>query len=327
VLLTAAPHLVLDGIQVAAATIGASTAYLYLRPHPPALSAVRHAVQERRRAGLDRVPVDVVVAADGFVAGEASAVVSRLSGGPALPRAKPPRVSDAGVGGRPTLVSNVESLAHVALIARHGGAWFRSVGVVDDPGTRLFTVTGAAGGRRVVEMPGGSTLAEVVDAAGGVGDDPQAVLLGGYHGAWADAVDVWDLPLTSTALAPAGCSVGAGVVILLPRGVCGLVETARVVRYLATESARQCGPCLFGLPALADAMQAIANTRRAARARAAAVRYSATLTDRGGCHHPDGTVRLVRSAFDVFAAEVDLHGKGICTARRGAAVLPVPVTA
>lgn len=323
-LLAADPHLALDGLQLAAHAVGAERAVLYLHRNPRLVSIVRAAIDERRHAAVDRVRVELVTAPPRFIAGEESAVAARVSGGMALPRSKPPRVFERGVDGAPTLVQNVETLAHVALIARWGPQWFRAVGPPEQPGSMLFTVSGGVRAPGVTEAAVGATVRQLVDAAGGLTAPPAAVVLGGYHGTWVGWDDVVDLPLSNAVLRPRGWAVGAGVVAVLPIGVCGLVETARVVRYLATESAGQCGPCAFGLPAIADAMLAVARPGRHGRAVAAAQRWAALVERRGACHHPDGTVRFLRSALGVFADELRAHDKGRCTATADRPVLPLP---
>jgi NADH:ubiquinone oxidoreductase subunit F (NADH-binding) len=323
-LLTMNPHLTLDGLQLAAATLGAGRAVIYLHRHPQLLPRVQAAVMDRWRAGVDQVRVEVVAAPPRFVAGEESAVASRISGGLALPRFKPPRVFERGVSDRPTLVQNAETLAHIALIARYGADWFRTVGPNDQPGSMLFTVSGAVAAPRVLEAPVGTTVGELITTCGGALEPIGAVLLGGYHGTWIHADDVWDLPLHNAVLRPHGWAVGAGVVAALPASACGLRETARVVRYLADESAGQCGPCAFGLPAIATAMAELATPGRHKQAHALVKRWAGMLPGRGACHHPDGTVRFVRSALEVFADELGRHTARRCTGARAAAVLPIP---
>ena len=249
-LLWLAPHLVLDGLQLAAAAVGARRAYLYVHRHDQLLRLLGHALAERSAAGCDRIAVEIVAAPPRFLAGEESALASRVGGGPAVPTFKRPRVFERGVGGAPTLVQNVETLAHVALIARFGAAWFRQVGTAAEPGSMLVTAHRADGASLVSEVPLGAPLADVL----GLGRQPvQAVLAGGYHGAWIPAARAAALPLANAALRQAGASLGAGVLAALPPDRCGLAETARVLRYLAAESAGQCGPCLNGLPRMAGA--------------------------------------------------------------------------
>ncbi len=324
VLLVHAPHLVLDGIQVACRAVGARRAHLYVPRVPAVLESVRRAVDERSRRGLDAVPVEVVTAPPRFISGQESAAVARVGGAQALPRFAVPPVYQRGLKNQPTLVQNVETLAHLALIVRYGAAWFRSVGTPDEPGTALFTVGGAVGHPGVVEEPVGTRLRGLLEAAGGVTGPLRAVLVGGYHGAWVPAPQAFDLAMSNAALRPYGASVGAGVVCALPESACGVVETARVVRYLADESAGQCGPCLNGLPAIAGGLVELAGSRPRARVRADVERWAGLVVGRGACAHPDGTVRMVRSALQVFAAEIDLHGHGRCSATGNRAVLPLP---
>jgi NADH:ubiquinone oxidoreductase subunit F (NADH-binding) len=303
-LLTRAPHLVLDGLQLAATAVDASDCYLYL---PAALvNHVRHAIATRR----DHRPVTVVTAPDTFVAGEESAVIAGIGGARPLPTDKRKLVVEAGLRGRPTLVQNVETLAHMAMIARHGPAWFRRHGTEAEPGTFLATVGGAVAAPGVHEVPYGIQLTDLLDLAGGPATRLSAVLVGGYHGTWLPRTDV---PMSRTGLAPYGATPGAGVVHALPASYCGLMETARITGYLANQSARQCGPCRFGLPAMADSLHRLAAGERNRDLPRQVVALTGLVTNRGACHHPDGTVRLVRSALTVFADEIGRHLAGRCS--------------
>jgi NADH:ubiquinone oxidoreductase subunit F (NADH-binding) len=117
------------------------------------------------------------------------------------------------------------------------------------------------------------------------------------------------------------------VLAALPGDRCGIAETARVVRYLALESAGQCGPCFNGLPRMAGALEELAGPWPGPRAPADLERWSGLVSGRGACHHPDGTVRLVRSCLRVFADEMDHHARGYCTGASGRPFLPLPAEA
>lgn len=326
-LLAGNPHLVLDGLQLAARIVAADRAFLYVHDSPGAVSEVVRALAERREVGGDRYDVELLTAPPMFVAGEESSVVSRVSGGAAVPRSKPPRVFEVGAFGRPTLVQNVETLAHIGFVARVGAAEFRRVGSKTQPGTMLFTVTGAVRAPGVVEAPVGVALTELIDAAGGLSALPQAVLLGGYHGGWASWHVARGLTMSNESLRAHGLSVGAGVVVILPADACGPAETARVLEYLADESAGQCGPCVFGLPALAASYREVVNGRRPARHRRRLDELPVMLERRGGCNHPDGSLRFFRSARAVFAEHLASHRRGACPLPMHPPVLPVPVRA
>jgi NADH:ubiquinone oxidoreductase subunit F (NADH-binding) len=311
-LLVRAPHLVLDGLQLAAECVGADVAYAYVGRR--AVDAVRAALAERRAAGWDAVPTTLVPAPDHFVSGEESAAVAAIEGRRALPSDKLRRVVEAGVHGRPTLVQNVETLAHLALVARYGAGWFKASGTADEPGTFLATVTGAVARPGVVEAGYGAPLAELLAAAGGPTEPLRALLVGGFHGAWVPA-DAVDLPMSRAALGPLGASPGAGVLVALPVSRCGLAETAKIVSYLAGQSAGQCGPCRYGLPRMSDTLARLVAGDRDPRLSAEVHRLAGLVERRGACQHPDATARFVRSSLAAFPDEVHRHLAGQCAAR------------
>ena len=284
VLMARSPQLVLDGAVLAAEMIGASKAVVVV--HRGVREIVAEAVAERVRARSGRVRLEVRTAADRFVAGQASAVVHWIQRGVPTPTATPPHLSRRGLRGAPTLVQNVETLAHLALIARYGASWFRSAGTPAEPGSMLVTVLGAVRRPAVLEVEIGMPVGEVLELAGGASAPPQALLLGGYFGTWVDAAEAVGLPFSSAGLADLGAGPGAGLIAALPAGACGLAETARVVRYLAGESAGQCGPCRFGLPAIAGEVERLADGRGADPG--LLQRWLAQVDGRGGCAHPGG---------------------------------------
>jgi NADH:ubiquinone oxidoreductase subunit F (NADH-binding) len=306
-----------------AKAVQASDAFLYVNARS-SRTWLDKAIVERRQARVDRVGVDVAFAPDAFIAGEESAVVNWLAGGAAIPRSKPPRVIERGLRGRPTLVCNVETLALLALIARRGAVWFRSTGTAESPGTMLFTVGGAVHHSSIVEAAHGTRLADVLDGAGGPARTLQAVLLGGYHGSWLTAQEAASARLSREQLARFGASPGAGVVLALAEGTCGLAEVSRVMSYLARESAGQCGPCLNGLPRIAEQVKALAFRGGDRRTLDELLRLGGLVEGRGACHHPDGSVRFLRSALRVFGPEIDRHLGGHCSYTSGGPVLPVP---
>ena len=228
-----------------------------------------------------------------------------------------------GLGGAPTLVQNVETLAHLALIARQGPRWFRSVGTEAEPGSMLTTVRGSDGRSRISEVPLGLPLKNLLPDL----PSDSAVLVGGYHGTWLSGGQALQLTLDNSSLSAAHARVGAGVVIALPPSRCGLAEVARVARYLALESAGQCGPCLNALPRIATALAEIAAGRAHQRALNDVERWSGLASGRGACRHPDGTARFVSSALQTFAVEVGRHRKGRCSAASREPFLPVPRSA
>jgi NADH:ubiquinone oxidoreductase subunit F (NADH-binding) len=327
-LLAMAPHLVLDGAVLAARAVGAEIAHICLdRSRDWQVRTVRRAVEERQRTGLDPVLVEVHELPSRYVASEETSIVRWLNGGEAKPTTTPPRPAERGVRGRPTLVDNVETLAHIALIARFGPTWFRQAGSPDAPGTMLVTITGAVSSPGVHEIETGTRVGDVL-ALGGA-DDGGAVLVGGYFGTWHDRRDIARLPLTAAGLRAAGASPGAGVVFALPAGSCGLAEASRILGYLSGQSARQCGPCAFGLPAIADDLAQLAAGQPQGDVLDRLARRLGTISGRGACRHPDGAVRMAASALAAFRADAHLHAArrpclGAHSRRRQASGLPIP---
>lgn len=308
VLLERAPHLVLDGAQVTGALIRADHIVLFIpAEHGGAAHAVQVALAERARRRIDALHVELAAPPARYAAGEESALADWAAGGSGLPMFRPDKGVPMAVRRSPVLVQNAETLAHVALVARHGDAWYRSVGAPDAPGTTLVTVTGAVQRPGVMEVELGTPVGHIL-AWAEVRRQPGGVLLGGYGGAWIEGSDL-DVPFSPAALRERGAAVGAGVIGVLPAGACGLAETARLVAYLADESAGQCGPCTFGLPAVAEDLDRLAMGAADPALLERLRRRLEVIPGRGACGLPDGAVRLAHSALRVFAFDVANHAR------------------
>ena len=320
-LLTRAPHLVLDGIQLAARAVKADEAHLVVHTGGRLAANLRREIANRG----DRISVQVHTLPTRYVASEETAVVHWLNGGEAKPTFTPPRPFEQGVGRRPTLINNVETLAHLAMLVRRGDEWFRSVGDVDEPGTLLVTLNGAGLDRAVAEVPTGTTVGLVAERAGLDLSASPGVLIGGYFGTWLPTDYATQLPLTHRAMRSAGAALGAGIIAALPPDRCGVVETARVAAYLAAHNAGQCGPCLNGLPAIAGALRGLATGHWDDRKWPMLERWLSVVPGRGACRHPDGAVRFVATALSTFAADVGRHRAGRpCNKAGSQPWLPVP---
>src|SRR5579875_435051 len=275
VLMAMRPHLVLDGAELAADTVGATEVVLYVgRELTDARQALERAIAERGGRRWGRRRVRLVTAPPRYVAGEETAAVRFVDGGPA-----------------PLLV----------------------------------TVGGAVRRPGVYEVPHGISLDQVLGTAEPVG--PMAgILLGGYFGAWVAPSRAASVVLDDEALAASGVGLGCGVVFVLPDEACPVMETARILGFLAHESARQCGPCQYGLQALAEVAHRVAIGRGGADDVALLRRWAGQLRGgRGACRHPDGAVGLLTSALDTFADHVRLHLRpSPCPASRAATWLPFP---
>ena len=292
-LLTRRPHAVLDGLLLAADAVGAERAVIYLS-HPETVDAVSAALAELPAGTARRVQTHVV--AHRYVAGEESAVCRSLNGGPALPRAKPPRVFETGVDGLPTLVSNVETLAAAAWIARNGADAYRRYGTGSSPGTALVTLGGPVARPGVYEVPYGVTVRQLfTECAGTDPDAAPGLLMGGWFGGIATP-DVLDAAWCYDALGDAGSCLGCGAVTLLGADERIGDVSARLARWYASESAGQCGVCHKGTAAVADALERVRDDGALPADHANLLRWGTSLHGKGACAFLDGAARLARTA-------------------------------
>lgn len=324
VLLRGAPHLVIDGAVVGAAMVGAREAIIAVEAGSRReYAALDKALAERESRRVDdRLKISLATVPDGFVVGEERALVDALNGGPGKPTHTPPRPFQKGINGAPTLVHNAESAAQLALIARHGAEWFRALGTPAEPGSALVTLTGAVAHAGVYEIPLGAALDDLLAAAGGLSEPIRAYLVGGYFGTWLDADDVVGLRLSNADLVAHGGGLGARAIVALPATACGLTETARIARYLSDESSGQCGPCTYGLDAIAGGLERL--VRGDGSVLRDIERWLGLVVGRGECRHPDGAAKLIASALEVFADEVRRHTVDRQCSGDGRQVLPVP---
>ena len=275
----------------------------------------------RTAALLQRAGLDVLEAPPRYVSSEESALVSLAHGGLARPVTKRQPVSRGGVDAsgrrlRPTLVLNAETTWRVAQVARNGVEWFRGFGTPDEPGPRLVAVSTPRVWGHVVQTEAGVPLASILDAGGGLPAGAPAVLVGGLGGAFVPTDAAAHLRWSSAELAPHGATLGPGVVEVLDPRDCPLGFVDRCLTWAAGESAGQCGPCMFGLPALAADWHGVVAGDASATAR---VRYRVgLLPGRGACRFPDGVARFAATALHVFAPHVAAHAAHHCPTREPA---------
>ena len=304
-LITCSPHLVLDGAAAVAHALRTREVHIAVPSEFPAIRlVVEKALRERAVAG-ERLNVRLHDAAPRFVAGQAQAVLQLLAGRDNLPVTAWQPEAVRGHRGRPTLLSNAETFAHIGHLARVGPQGYAAHGTALEPGTTLLTLRGDGMDPEVREVAYGTALALILDKA----EMTRPLLLGGYHGTWLRPEQLRGLALSRNDIAAAGATLGAGVILPLAEGWCPLVRTAALVDYLAGQSAGRCGPCLNGLPAMAHALGALVHgggpLQRVEELCGLVVR-------RGACAHPDGTARLVTSMLQRFPEEVDSHLLGTC---------------
>jgi NADH:ubiquinone oxidoreductase subunit F (NADH-binding) len=312
-LLRRRPHLVLDGMFRAAALIGASGAYVYVSDRGSA-DSIQAALAELDEAPL-QTRVHLVDAA--YVAGEESAAVRAINGGPAKPTDKPPRPFQEGIAGRPTLVSNVETLANLAFIATQGAEAFKVHGTdTGSPGTFLMTVTGAVERPGLYEIPMGITVGEAIGTLAGLRGAPRGFLMGGFF-AGLLGPRALEVELTYDRLKAAGSGLGCGAIVVIGEDDCPVSATADVMAYFARENAGQCGACMKGTAAMSKVTDALSKGRADLAALERLRGWSVSLIGRGACNLLDGAAYVAASLFREFAPEVEAHLAGRCDACAG----------
>jgi NADH:ubiquinone oxidoreductase subunit F (NADH-binding) len=250
--------------------------------------------------------MQLVAAPVGYVAGEATAVVHYLNEGDARPTFLDTRPHERGVAGHPTLVQNVESLVHAALIARFGDDWFRSAGRQATPGSALITVSRSNSRPTVLEIEYGTTIGEIAWLSGSAASGA-TVLLGGYFGGWAALDEVVDEPLDPASMRDRGLGFGCGVMSFRGSDECGVAATAEIMTYMAGATAEQCGPCVLGLANIAQATRRLADGGAKGDELERIGRWVGLMKGRGACHHPDGAVGMLDSALAIFGEDFASH--------------------
>jgi NADH:ubiquinone oxidoreductase subunit F (NADH-binding)/ferredoxin len=314
-ILTRGPHLILDGAALVAAALDVEEIVIGIADDGVGQESLAAALGERRMP----VPTRIVAVPHRFISGEGGALVRGINGEAHIPPGQKIRASDSGVNGLPTLLSNAETYAQLAIAARIGPWEYGAIGLPDEPGTVMLTVGGSATAPAVVECPTGTPLIDILEMCGA--KPGPGVLVGGFHGKWITAEAAQMVQVSRKGFSSVGGTLGAGIILPIGNDTCPLGEVAQVTQYLAGESAGQCGPCRLGLPDLAHALSVVAvGGSGVASARAAA----GAVKGRGACSHPDGTARFAMSALEVFAEDVEAHANGEGCGKPARGILPLP---
>jgi NADH:ubiquinone oxidoreductase subunit F (NADH-binding) len=240
------PELVIEGLAIAAAAVGATSGYLYLRPDAESAKRAAERALEAVRPALGDLQVEIAQGPGGFMGGEESALLAVLESRRAMARQRPPYPARQGLLMRPTLVSSAETLAALPLIVRDGAEAFRTVGTTTSPGTKLVSVTGAVASPGVYEVAFGSTLGEIVSSAGGAtGGSFKGLHVGGPTGGILNATRT-GVAFDYESLKAAGTHLGSAQVRVIGSAVCIVNEAAKLFDYLAKETCGICVPCRVG---------------------------------------------------------------------------------
>ncbi len=303
------PHLVLDGLRLAATIVHADRAYVYVSD-PESARSVETALSELGPGALGGIAVTLWVVDPGYIAGEETAAVRALNGGPVKPTDKPPRPFQSGVDGRPTLVSNVETLASLPYIQHHGSAAFRAHGTTRSPGTLLVTITGADRPPGLYEVPHGLPITELLALHGVSSDQVRGALMGGYFAGLLNR-DVLDATVDHETFQRLGSGLGCGAISVLTDD-CPVAVAASVLAYFDRENAGQCGSCFNGTAAMAAVAGAlrdgVATDEDVTRLR----RWSVVLRGRGACATLDAATNVAASLLDQFPRAVQRHLDNAC---------------
>ncbi len=306
------PHLVLDGVRLAARLVAADRAYVYVSD-----SAAAASIEIALTASDFDLPISVVTVDGGYVAGEETAAVQAVNGGPAKPTDKPPRPFEHGVGGHPTLVSNVETLANLPLVHGQGADAYRAVGTSASPGTFLATITGAGRPPVLYELPHGVAVTDVLRQHGVAPDEVTGVLMGGYFAGLLNS-DVLDATLDHESMRRLGSGLGCGAVAIITDD-CPVAVAAAVLAYFDRENAGQCGSCFNGTAAMSAVTTALRDGVATAEDLVRLERWSVVLRGRGACATLDAATNVAATLLQQFPQIVNSHVDGRCDPCRGGA--------
>lgn len=304
------PHLVLDGVRLAARVVGAARAVVYVSD-PLAARTIEEAADALVAAGGgDDLSISVVTVRPGYVAGEETAAVQAINGGPAKPTDKPPRPFEHGVDGNPTLVSNVETLANLPYVLRHGADAYRAEGTSASPGTFLATITGAGRPAALYEIPHGASFVDLLALHGVSPDDLTGVLMGGYFAGLLNR-EVLDATLDHETMRRLGSGLGCGAVAIITDD-CPVAVAALVMAYFDRENAGQCGSCFNGTAAMSAVTRALCEGVATSEDLARLERWSVVLRGRGACATLDAATNMAASLLLEFPQAVARHLDGEC---------------
>jgi NADH:ubiquinone oxidoreductase subunit F (NADH-binding) len=308
-LLRQRPHLVLDGLRLASQIVGARRAYVYVSD-PQAAHAVENALAGLAADILDDLAITVMTVDPTYVAGEETAAVRALNGGPAKPTDKPPRPYQEGVEGLPTLVSNVETLANLPYLQQYGAEMFRAVGTSMSPGTCLMTITGGGRPPALYEVPHGLAFAKLLEQHGVSAQQLRGVLMGGYFAGLLNR-EILDATLDYETMRRLGTGLGCGAISLLTQD-CPVAVAASVMAYFDRENAGQCGSCFNGTAAMSAVTTAMRDGVATQDDLTRLERWSVVLRGRGACATLDAATNLAASLLVQFPQVVARHMNGDC---------------
>jgi NADH-quinone oxidoreductase subunit F len=314
------PHQLLEGCLIAAHTVGAKQAYIYLNHEFAEEKAIFERAKEEARVkgflgdnilgtGLN-LDIEVFDGYGSYVAGEETAMLESMQGRPAQPKQKPPFYpTEFGLHGKPTLVNNVETLSNIPNLLRNGPAWFREVGTSTTPGTMLFSLSGAVNRSGVYELPLGTSIRHLIEVCGqGVpnGHGVKAVFPGGPSFSMVGA-DQLDLPMDFDSLKKAGTGLGSAGVIVVDDATCMVEQTLKFSNFFERETCGQCPPCRIGTEELATLVRKIEEGQGEEKDLAKLLQICGFVKGTGFCTLVTGAAVLVQNSLRLFRSEFEEH--------------------
>jgi NADH-quinone oxidoreductase subunit F len=319
------PHSVLEGLMIAAWAIGADETLVYVRAeYPLAVARMRRAVEDARQMGFlggnvfgsgRALECEVMEGAGAFVCGEETAMIASIEGQRGMPRPKPPFPAQSGLWGKPTIINNVETLAHVVRIINQGADTFRQLGSAASPGTKTFALTGHVANTGLVEVPFGTTLRDVVlNIGGGITDRRgkvkpngfKAVQIGGPSGGCLTQEHL-DLPLDYDSLRSVGAMVGSGGLVAMNEKTC-MVGIARFfMDFTQRESCGKCVLCREGTRQLLSMLDDIIEGRATGETLVLMEKLALAVQKGSLCGLGKTAPNPVLSTLRYFRAEYDAH--------------------
>ena len=314
------PHQLLEGCLIAAHTVGAKKAYIYLNHEFAEEKAIFERAKEEARAkgflgenilGTElNLDIEVFDGYGSYVAGEETAMLESMQGRPAQPKQKPPFYpTEFGLHGKPTLINNVETLSNIPNLLRNGPAWFREVGTSTTPGTMLFSLSGAVNRSGVYELPLGTTIRHLIEVCGqGVpnGRGVKAVFPGGPSFSMVGA-DQLDLPMDFDSLKKAGTGLGSAGVIVVDDATCMVKQTLKFAHFFEQETCGQCPPCKIGTEELAILIRKIEQGQGEDKDLTKLLQISGFVKGTGFCTLVTGAAVLVQNSLRLFRDEFEEH--------------------
>jgi NADH:ubiquinone oxidoreductase subunit F (NADH-binding) len=320
------PHLLLEGMAICGRLVGASHGIIYLRyEYPDALKELELAIGEARQAGLlESFEIQIVRGAGSYVCGEETALLNSLEGRKPWPRERPPFPAEAGLFGKPTLVSNVETLAYVPPLLQKGAEWFRDLGRGDNVGTKIYSVSGAVRRPGNYELPMGVTARKLImEYAGGPAEGRQlkAFTLGGISGGILGS-ECLDLALDYQSPQTEGCFLGSGGIVVLEDCCCVVDFVRSCLRFYEAESCGKCYPCRIGTTRLREFLDGVTGRAEDLTKAEEVERIQEVMTNTSACGLGVSVPLLIAGLKKFFADELREHAEarvcraGVCSFQR-----------